>query len=228
VPRALYAVPTSEKVVALTYDDGPGGGDAGTPAIVALLTEHKARATFFVLGEEVHQHPEVLRAAARAGMEIENHGERHVHLPSLGHAALYSVIAHGARTIERATGRRPHFLRPPFGAQSAQVRAAAHAVGERVVIWSIDTRDWTNPGSGVIVRRVLHQVTPGAIVLMHDGGSDRSQTVEATRQLLPALQARGYRLVTLDQLIRVAARRPGAMPATAGARLRRLGPERPA
>ncbi len=214
VPPALYSAPTTAKVVALTYDDGPGVGAVGTPAILSLLEAHHARATFFVLGEEVHQRPEVLRAAARAGMEIENHGERHVHLPSLGDARLRGVIAQGADTIAKETGRRPRFLRPPFGAQSARVRSVAHALGERVVIWSVDTRDWTNPGSAVIARRVLAQLAPGAIVLMHDGGSDRTQTVEATREILPALEARGYRAVTLDTLLRLATRQP-APPASA-------------
>jgi peptidoglycan/xylan/chitin deacetylase (PgdA/CDA1 family) len=208
VPASLFAVPTSAKVVALTYDDGPGAGTQGTPAILALLAEHGARATFFVLGEEVRKRPEVLRSAARAGMEIENHGDRHVNMATLGPGALRRVIAAGATAIERETGKRPHFLRPPFGAQDARVRAVAHAQGERVVIWSVDTRDWTNPGSGLIVQRVLGQLRPGAIVLLHDGGADRSQTVEATRQLLPALQARGYRVVTLDRLLQIAARHP--------------------
>jgi peptidoglycan-N-acetylglucosamine deacetylase len=220
VQRALFSAPTSEKIVALTYDDGPGVGDTGTPAILALLEEHHARATFFVLGEEVHDRPEVLKAAAKAGMEIENHGERHVHMASLAESALTAVIAQGAQTIQKETGRRPHFLRPPFGAQNARVRAAAHALGERVVIWSVDTRDWTNPGSDVVVQRVLDQLKPGAIVLMHDGGSDRTQTVDATRDLLPALAARGYRMVTLDELLKVAAAHPAPPPKAARPRPR--------
>lgn len=210
VPRALSSVPTSEKVVALTYDDGPGAGASGTPAVVALLKAARARATFFVLGEELRQRPEVVRAAAGAGMEIENHGDRHRNLAALAPGPLAADIARGADAIATETGRRPHFLRPPFGAQNARVRAAAHDLGERVVLWSVDTRDWTNPGSDVIVRRVLGQVAPGAIVLLHDGGSDRSQTVEATRQLLPALRARGYQMVTLARLIAIASTHPSA------------------
>jgi peptidoglycan/xylan/chitin deacetylase (PgdA/CDA1 family) len=209
VPRALSAVATTVPAIALTYDDGPGGGAVSTPAILALLEAHGARATFFVLGEEVRQHPDVLRAAARAGMEIENHGQRHVHLPSLGTQAMRRVIQQGARTIERTIGASPRYLRPPFGAQSARLRRIAQALGERVVLWSVDTRDWTNPGAEVIVRRVLAHLGPGAIVLLHDGGADRSQTVEATRRLLPLLAARGYRLVTLRELVRLGDTHPG-------------------
>jgi peptidoglycan/xylan/chitin deacetylase (PgdA/CDA1 family) len=208
------------RAVALTYDDGPRAGAGGTEAIVALLKAHGAHATFFVLGEEVARHPEVVRAAARAGMEIENHADRHLHLPGLGEAALRRAVAGGADAVERAVGRRPRWLRPPYGALSPRVRRVAQDLGERVVLWSIDTRDWTNPGSGAIVRRVLAQLRPGAIVLMHDGGADRSQTVEATRQLLPILRARGYEMLTLDELVaagRTHPPAPAAGSATGGA-----------
>ncbi|MCL6595012.1 MAG: polysaccharide deacetylase family protein [Firmicutes bacterium] len=215
VPPALYRVATSRPAVALTYDDGPRAGPGGTEAIVALLKANGAHATFFVLGEEVARHPEVVRAAARAGMEIENHADRHLHLPGLGEAALRRAVAGGADAVERTVGRRPHWLRPPYGALSPRVRRVAHDLGERVVLWSTDTRDWTNPGSGAIVRRVLGRLRPGDIVLMHDGGADRSQTVEATRQLLPALRARGYEMLTLDEL--VAAGRAHPTPAAGSA-----------
>lgn len=212
-PSALFDVPTSEKAVALTYDDGPAPGTVGTAGILALLEAQHAKATFFVIGEEVHRRPAILAAAAKAGMEIENHGERHANMAHLGEGPLRRVIAQGARTIAAVTKRRPIFLRPPFGSQSARVRRVAHALGERVVIWSVDTRDWTNPGSATIVARVLRQVRPGAIVLMHDGGANRSQTVTATRELLVSLKARGYRMVTLEDLLRIGQKAPPARPA---------------
>jgi len=235
-PRAIYSVVTDKRELALTYDDGPGAGETGTPAILAILRAHGARATFFALGEEVVQRPQVVHDLAAAGMEVENHGQRHANMAQLGPQALQRVIADGASTIAKETHAQPLYLRPPFGSQSARVRSTAQAAGERVVIWSVDTRDWANPGVATIVQRVLQGAAPGAVILLHDGGADRSQTVAATRQIVPSLQGEGYRLVTLRQLIAdgtpagmtgqplgegataAPAKRPGVAPAATGTR----------
>lgn len=199
-PKALYRVETGEKAVALTYDDGPLPGPNATEGVLRALVQHHAYATFFVIGEEAERYPALLREAQAKGMEVENHGYRHVNLAALDKAGQVRQIERGAAAIQRAGVLAPAFLRPPFGAQNARLRRVAAHLGERVVIWTVDPRDWTNPGTDAIVSFVLAHVEPGAIVLLHDGGGNRRETVAATRALVPALQKAGYRLVTLKAL----------------------------
>lgn len=201
IPASLYRVRTGVKAIALTYDDGPGPGKQSTPGVLAILRAHHAKATFFVIGQEAERHPDLIREEEAQGMEVENHGYRHVNLASLGEAGQTVQIRKGAKAIQVAGVKAPVFLRPPFGSQNARLRNVAHALGERVVIWTIDPRDWSNPGTGYIRTFVLHHIEPGAIVLLHDGGGNRAETVEATRWIVPALEERGYRLVTLRDLV---------------------------
>lgn len=198
---SLYRVRTGVRAVALTYDDGPGPGPISTPGVLAILRAHHAKATFFVIGEEAERHPDLVREEHAQGMEVENHGYRHVNLASLDEAGQAAQIRKGAHAIQAAGARAPAFLRPPFGSQNARLREVASGLGERVVIWTIDPRDWANPGTGHISTFVLGHIEPGAIVLMHDGGGNRTETVEATRTIVPALERQGYRLVTLRELV---------------------------
>lgn len=215
-PKALYRILTGEKAVALTYDDGPTPGKAATQGVLAVLEHDHVHATFFVIGQEAERHPDLLREERTDGMEVENHGYRHVSLAQLSSDGQRAQIQQGAKAIEDAGLPPPHFLRPPFGSQSAALRRTAEHLGERVVIWTVDPRDWANPGTGTVTNFVLTHIEPGAIVLLHDGGGNRSQTVEATRALVPALERQGYRLVTLKTLIRLEGKGFAAPPAAAG------------
>lgn len=186
------------KRVALTFDDGPWTDS--TDAILAELQSAGVRATFFMLGSAVNRRPAIARRVLAAGMEIGNHTQSHRSLGSASKKTVASQIRRGAKTIERVLGVTPLWFRPPGGSWNAAVRAEASKQHQRAVRWTVDPRDWSRPGVRVIALRVLDHVKPGSIVLLHDGGGDRSQTVEALRLVIAGLKARGYSMVTLSRL----------------------------
>lgn len=175
------------KVLYLTFDDGPH--PVWTPKVLRLLARYHARATFFMLGREVSAHPGLALRVRRAGHPVGNHTRNHRHLPQLSPTRIRAEIAGGPRS---------HCFRPPFRETNAVVRRAAADQGMREILWDVDTLDWTKPGTAAIKRAVLRNLHPGAVVLMHDGGGDRSQTVAALTKLLPILQSRGYTLRPLS------------------------------
>jgi peptidoglycan/xylan/chitin deacetylase (PgdA/CDA1 family) len=203
VPPILHRVNTAAPAVALTFDDGPD--PRYTEPILKLLTNAHAHATFFVLGLLAERHPGILAALVRDGMEIGLHGMTHLNLRRAGAAhVVRDALAEQALLARLVPGLRAVLYRPPYGYTSpvlVQGLAAAHLTG---VLWDVDTRDWTEPGTAAIVRAVERQVRPGSIVLFHDGGGARAQTVEALRQLLPWFRSHGYRLLTVTQLVATA------------------------
>jgi peptidoglycan/xylan/chitin deacetylase (PgdA/CDA1 family) len=177
---------TTSKVLYLTFDDGPD--PTWTPKVLEVLRRYGVHATFFELGIQVKEHP-TLPALVRAdGHRIGNHTYSHTSLPSLDAAHLRAQIEHGPAAT---------CLRPPFGAVNARVRTAAARAGQKIVLWDVDTRDWSKPGTAKVVHTVLRNVHPGATVLMHDAGGDRSETVAALRVVLPKLIAEGYTFATV-------------------------------
>lgn len=189
--------PRTRRLVALTFDDGPG---PQTMQIVAELQRLHARATFFVVGSMAAIRPGVVRAERRAGMEIGNHTWSHPAMPLLSAAAQREQIRQTNFLLRRLTGRRPRFFRPPMwmvGPATARVVRRERMIG---VLRTADTRDWTLPGVGAIVRAAL-RVRPGGIVAMHDaGGYTRTQTVEAVPSIVRGLRRRHLRLVTIGRL----------------------------
>lgn len=189
--------PRGRREVALTFDDGPG------PQTLQLLDELRrlhARATFFVVGSMAALRPDVVRAEHRARMEIGNHTWSHTALPMLGVHAQRVEIERTNLIIRRLTGVRPRFMRPPdlrAGDRTARILRLEHMVG---VLRTIDTRDWTLPGTRAIVRSAL-RVMPGGIVEMHDaGGYTRSQTLAAVPHIVRGLRRRHLRIVTVGRL----------------------------
>ncbi len=187
------------RAVALTFDDGPS---PYTPKILAILRRLRAKATFFVVGYEVAARPDLLRREVAAGMGVGNHSYSHPYRPPFEdqpHVRIRREIEEGAAAIERAAGVRPKLFRPPGGTYSPYVIEATGAVGERIVLWSVDPTDW-QPGitARQITRNVLGAVKPGSIVIMHDGGGDRSQTVKALPAIIRGIRKRGLRLVLVD------------------------------
>jgi len=195
-----HPLPVPRQEIALTFDDGPGS--AATAKILALLRSHGAHATFFVLGTELERYPGLAAEAAREGNELADHGMSHRAFPRLGAKRLLYELRTTADLILELTGRSPAFVRPPYGSVNQRVVQVARSLHMTVALWTLDTRDWQNPGAAAIARRVLEHVRPGEIVLMHDGGGPRPQTVEAVRMILAGLDARGYTAVTLGQLVR--------------------------
>lgn len=195
--RVFTSVATQARVVALTFDDGPS---PYTPQILSLLRAYGDRATFFLVGFRVQAYPKWARAEAGDGDAIGNHTYRHVDLEWLTPGDVTWQLRATEQIIHDVTGIEPQWFRPPYGAVDPRVAGLAAGLGLRTVTWSVDPRDWSRPGAAAIVSRVLSAVRPGSVILLHDGGGDRSQTVTAVSILLPALRARGFRFVTLDKL----------------------------
>jgi peptidoglycan/xylan/chitin deacetylase (PgdA/CDA1 family) len=197
----------SGHVVALTFDDGPTRGI--TDRVLDVLERERVPATFFVVGRAARREPALLRRMAADGDEIENHSDTHPHLNALlTRSALDAELAGADDAIVAATGRHARYLRPPFGARNAAVLDAARRRGLRVVLWSAmldETAAATDPG--VLAERLLRQAGDGAIVVLHDGhrgrddGAERAYEAGLTGRVVTALKARGYRFVTVDQLV---------------------------
>lgn len=184
--------PRSSKIVALTFDDGPSTYTAG---FLKVLREKKVPATFFVLGQQVATYPDLARQIVGEGHEIASHSWKHDLYPSA--ADLHQTSA----TIQSVTGFRPCSFRPPGGARNDAVIAGAAQSGMRTIIWDVDPFDWRLPGSSAIRSIVLSQTRPGSIVLSHDGGGPRGQTLEALPAIIDGLRARGYRFATVTELL---------------------------
>lgn len=181
------AVAGGNKVVFLTFDDGPD--PVWTPRVLEVLAKYDAHATFFELGSMQSAHPGIRDQVLAAGNTIGNH--------SISHAQLTKVSA-AKRHHEIYDGPQSKCFRPPYGAANAKVRADIKAAGMVPVLWDIDTVDWQRPGKKAIVNSILTQARSGSVVLMHDAGGDRSQTVAALDQVLETLTAQGYTFPVMD------------------------------
>lgn len=193
-PGTYYMAHTQEKVVALTFDDGPDPID--TPAILDILSKKHVRATFFVLGDAAQSYPNLLKRLKNEGHEIGNHSYSH----DYQQRRMIEEINKTDKVIFAATGIHSYFYRPPGGIISNSQLKSIKLNGQIVALWSVDSKDWQNPGVKQIVINVQKTVFPGAIVLLHDGGYQRSQTVNALGPIIDSLQAKGYRFVTLSEL----------------------------
>lgn len=211
------------RTIALTFDDGPD--PQWTPQVLDVLRKYHAHATFFVVGARVNEHPELVRRILAEGHEIGSHTFTHADLATLPTWQRNLELALARNAIVGATGQQATLFRPPFSsnpgavteADLAALRDAAHA-GHIAVLADLDTRDWHRPGVGAIVAAATPQPGgEGAVVLMHDGGGDRSETVAALDRLLPALTRQGDRFTTVSQGLGAPR---SEIPATAGARLR--------
>lgn len=177
--------------VALTYDDGPS---IHTPRLLDALTAANAKATFFVLGRSVTAYPDVVRREVELGMALGNHTWSHRDMRRLTDAELRSELDTTNAAVARVVGSAPTVMRPPYGAYDDRTRA----LGMPIIRWDVDSEDWRNRSAAVTTQRVLSAVRPGSIVLMHD---IHPSTVDATPGIIAALQARGFVLVTVPELL---------------------------
>ena len=195
---ALRAVSLQRPLVALTYDDGPS--DANTAELLEILEAAGARATFFVVGSRLEENRELGLRIAAGGHELANHSYSHRNLQELAENEATEEIALGTRAIAELADP-PSLYRPPFGKQPRDEARICRELGLRSVLWSIDSGDTMPFSTERIVGEVAGRVRPGDIVLMHDGGDRRQRTVDATRQILDVFCGRGYRFVTVSQLL---------------------------
>jgi len=185
--------------VALTFDDGPG---PYTPKILRLLARHHVPATFFVVGAAVRQRPSVLREEQRLGFAIGNHTEQHLALGRLAPSAQVAQISQAVAAIHRAGVATAPLFRPPYGSFSPATLQVLRLERMLMVLWTVDTKDFQRPGKQRISYTALSGARGGAIILMHDGGPDRSQTLHALPAIIKHLRQRGFHLVTVPKLVR--------------------------
>lgn len=185
--------------IALSFDDGPH--PSYTPEILAILDEYGVTATFFMVGENVRYWPEVAESVIAHGHEVGNHSYDHSRLSSLGESGVREQIALCEEAIASVGECRPHLLRPPEGRMSQTVRQLSRELDYRIILWDIDTRDWAHTPPEKICQNILDNVQAGDIILMHDYIGHDSPTPAALRLVLPELLARGYRFVSVSELI---------------------------
>lgn len=186
------------KDVALTFDDGPS---PYTRRIVAILRRRHAPATFFEIGRQARALPQIERSVLRAGVPVGDHTQNHPLLSRLHLDQQRAEIAQGADSVRAGGAPEPRLFRPPYGGFDRATLRAVHARRMLMVLWSVDTRDFLQPGVDRIVRTALSGARAGAIILMHDGGGARDQTVAALPQIITHLRRRGYHLVTVPRLL---------------------------
>ncbi|MBL0215047.1 MAG: polysaccharide deacetylase family protein [Myxococcales bacterium] len=184
------------KVVALTFDDGPD--PVRTPALLDVLAEANAPATFFLLGDAVEMHPDVVTRMAAEGHELGNHTYCHRYLPLARSRSVERELARTDAAITQATGQVPMVARPPWGGRSPWTVRAFARLAKRLVLWDVNSYDWKGKPADEVVARVLERTRPGSIILMHEAREGGEVTIEAVRRLIPALRARGYQLVTVS------------------------------
>ncbi|MFH7599997.1 polysaccharide deacetylase family protein, partial [Streptomyces racemochromogenes] len=181
-----------DRAMLLTFDDGPD--PRYTPAILDTLRRYGVRAMFFVCGEMATDNRDLLRRMAAEGHVIGNHTWTHPQIPQLSRSALEWEIGRTSEVVEQAVGQPPLWFRAPYGAWNRAAFEIGADLGMEPLAWTVDSLDWTEPGTTTIVSRILDGAAPGVIVLNHDAGGDRSQSVRALEAYLPQLLARGYRM----------------------------------
>ena len=197
--------------IAMTFDDGPSA--TLTPKLLDLLAAHHIKATFFVIGENVAEHSEIVARAAGEGHEIANHSWSHPNLGKMSGDSVRSQLQRTDDAIQNATGKRPTLMRPPYGSITAREKRWIHdEFGYQIILWDVDPYDWKRPGPAVVRNRILKETQPGSIVLSHD---IHPGTIEAMPSTFDALEAKGFKFVTVSELIRMAvpkASRPSPQP----------------
>ena len=203
--RILWRIETTERAVALSFDDGPH--PRCTPAMLEVLERYRVPATFFLIGRNVEKHPALARRIAQNGHEIGNHTFSHRILPLLGDEEARREIRVAGEIISATTGFMPAFLRPPMGLFIKRTMDLIEECGHTAVVGDVYPRDPHHPGCHKIYQRVISRVRPGSIIILHDGGNtrhvDRSQTVEATEKIILQLHNEGYRFLTISNLTRL-------------------------
>lgn len=183
--------------VAIGFDDGP---DTDTPAFVRMLASNHAAATFFMIGEQVNStFRETMLRELREGDVLGDHTFTHPDLTRTGD--VRGQLQRTLSVIRAQTGYTPCVFRPPYGSYNSSVVRTAASLGLATVTWNVDPSDYTQPGTGAIEQRVLAQVQPGSIIISHDGGGPRGQTLAAYPTIISALRRRGYGIVTIPQLL---------------------------
>lgn len=188
--------------VALTFDDGPLS--PYTDQILDILASHNAKATFFTLGDSIAADNALAQRVVAEGHQIANHTMAHNQLTAVEPQEIYDQILKSAQVIEAASGVHTTYLRPPYGDFTERSWLATNGIVSASIRWTADSHDWSLPGADAIISNSLLNLHSGTVILMHDGGGDRSQDVLALTGLIETLQAQGYQFVTVSEMLRLA------------------------
>jgi peptidoglycan/xylan/chitin deacetylase (PgdA/CDA1 family) len=212
--RVSYnSVSVNGPYIAMTFDDGPHA--TNTPRLLDMLAQRNIKATFFVVGTNVREYPQITRRILAEGHELANHTWSHQALSGLSVDGVRQQLAKTDAAVREATGYQMRLMRPPYGATNLRVKQQCfEEFGYPTILWSVDPLDWKRPGSGVVAQRIISATHPGAIILAHD---IHGATIDAMPQTLDALLAKGYKFVTVSQLLNLAASNPGPAAAAAPA-----------
>ncbi|EQE83978.1 TPA: polysaccharide deacetylase family protein [Clostridioides difficile] len=193
----------NEKVIALTFDDGPD--EVFTPQVLDILKKNNVKATFFIVGEKVEYNKELLKRQYTEGHEIGNHTFTHINVAKNSYDKVEKEITDTQNAVKNVIGVEPKIFRPPYRAMSKSVCDIIVSKNMNIILWSnLDPRDWSNPGVGNIINTILTKVQNGNIILLHDYNNrrnDKSQTIQALEVVIPKLKEKGYKFVTISELI---------------------------
>ena len=199
--------------IAMTFDDGPSA--VLTPRLLDILKQRNIKVTFFVLGQLVQEHPEIVQRAIAEGHEVGNHSWDHKALNKLGEGGLQHELADTSAEITKATGKPVTLMRPPYGATTPRLnRAIEKEYGMKVILWSVDPLDWKRPGPHAVEQRIVAGTKPGSIILSHD---IHPGTIDAMPATLDALLAKGYKFVTVSELLAMEGKAPSPTPSASPA-----------
>jgi len=185
--------------VALTFDDGPN--PPFTSQILDVLQHYNVKASFFDVGYLAHRYPDLVRREMAEGHTVGNHTWNHAHLPALSTGDIIKEINDTSDELQKITGTRPTFFRPPYGETDARTLTVINNRGLTTFMWNNMAYDWLKPAPSVISSRVISVARNGMIILLHDGGGDRTNTVAALSTIIQSLRARSFRFVTLRELV---------------------------
>lgn len=197
-PQIVRHVPTEQKVIALTFDDGPN--PKTTPAVLKVLKDKNVQATFFVLGENAKEYPALVAKIVQNGNEVGTHAYTHRHLKDLSREECAKELDDTEKVIAESAPR-PHLFRPPGGLYDDKVIEEAEKRGYQTILWSVDPLDWKNPSVDYVVQTVMKKAQSGGIILLHDGLYP-VPTPRALGQIIDLLRQKGYTFVTVDQLLK--------------------------
>lgn len=198
----LYINGRNEKKISLTFDDGPD--EIVTPQIIEILHNYKVKGNFFFIGSEAEKYPQVVMNAYEKENLVSSHSYHHVDLTTLSNAAQVDEINNAGLAIQRIIGKEPAMIRPPYGETNEALIENAKDKGYSVIIWSIDTLDWSQKDAENIIKNVTDNLRNGDIILMHSD-SEKTETAKALPTIIEAVQEQGFEIVGLDELLGVEA-----------------------
>ncbi len=195
--RRVFSVAINSPYVALTFDDGPHA--THTPRILNILNKYGAKATFYVLGERADRHPSIVGRIVNEGHEVGVHTWDHPSLTKVSRTEVISQMDRSLAAIAKGTSKKPRTMRPPYGAVNKSLADLfAQNYGMTTILWNVDTNDWRRPGVSVVTNHAVNNAKNGSIILLHDIHSSSADAVEG---IVKGLQARGFKIVTVSELL---------------------------